>query len=531
MSRSELLGRYSVVPILRLALQLRIALVSLALTSCASSQRGALPLARPVTMANAPGSIAPATTTTKPGEHDSDRPAANEDFPSVLTRGWKALLEGRTADGQRILKQAVRQIESTPLPPYDTPGRISGLGFVDHGMLVDGTNLAVLQGSHQLLLVDVDTHGVEAQYAGLREPDFLRAVHGQPLVVARDGRSLHVLEVRPRELVPRASWPNITNWTVASDGSLLLVEVEADGNDELIAWDTHTRKETSRTKVKNGDPSWLELVDRNRVVLFDPDGTVTHVVELGTGRELFVQAGPQVTLSPAFSSDGRWVAYIAPAPEPHPATTVVLVERATGKELARSSACPAPLSTVAFDPGGPLLAVGGPGSVCFLEAPSLRSVARALGVWSLSRTRRTGRGSCEESTSPSTCLANRQRVYLDILGGRFLLARCPFDDQSALIELPSRRVVFRGYASLNVARDGTKFALSRASRMLDVDAAAEKWTVDAAGGTVRQPWTGRYPGYNAPSDAHEAPWSVMLGASLRLCRVNGWIVPKEACDP
>jgi hypothetical protein len=122
----------------------------------------------------------------------------------------------------------------------------------------------------------------------------------------------------------------------------------------------------------------LALDDGGRLlyVITNGQSARVHAIDVATGRRIGSRAASFMPAFPAASADGKLVAIPDQKMDDKGfAGTVALLDRATGKLLGTSSACPAAYS-VAFSKSGAFLAIGDLRKACVVHIPSMRLAGR-----------------------------------------------------------------------------------------------------------------------------------------------------------
>jgi len=145
----------------------------------------------------------------------------------------------------------------------------------------------------------------------------------------------------------------------------------------LRVWHVATERELWQTtlSIPAGYPlaSRVQFADRGRIVVARTENDEPVAIVEATSARPVAPAPPLGAQLPAFSVDGKLLAYIAL--DDLGRRTVRVAQRENANVLASSHACSAP-SVLAFDDSGRLLAAGGQGTLCILEVPSLRLLNR-----------------------------------------------------------------------------------------------------------------------------------------------------------
>jgi len=137
-------------------------------------------------------------------------------------------------------------------------------------------------------------------------------------------------------------------------------------------FDVASRRQRWRS-VGNVGLEQLSFADSGRVVVARDVTGVGFTSETSTGQRLTTEGVRSAP--PAFSPDERLIAHEVVTEQGE--TVLQLTERATGKAIARSSACDDRFA-MTFDAAGTRLAIGGTRKLCMMHVPSLRVVARAM---------------------------------------------------------------------------------------------------------------------------------------------------------
>ena len=275
---------------------------------------------------------------------------------------WAAAI-GQPARAKTTTDAALAAIGGGPMTPFRQYARR------DRYALVDARQSILVMGRRQLIIFDASSL---APRAALRAPELIE-IHSVPnsaLFVALNTAGHSVLyDARSLALVHDFGGADVV---VSPDGASIGVLEKPN-----VFWlfDVARRGERWRT-VGNVALEELTFADDGRVVVARDTAGSRFTSETRTARRL--TTGSVRDVPPAFSPDGRMIAHEVVTDQGD--TVLQLTERATGKVVARSSAC-AERSAMTFDAAGRRLAIGGALHVCILHVPSLRLEGQAtLGV-------------------------------------------------------------------------------------------------------------------------------------------------------
>lgn len=328
------------------------------LLGCAAC--GPRPAADPV---REPAKMAPVEV---PAEVESSAPSRPAPEPT-LAEVWRRALSGDVESAHRALDALLaRTDEGRPAAQRSTPQFEPGLGFAPV-LLTEDAQRAVLRVEGGVLVANALT-GQPLRFFPSSVND-MRLVPGTNSFVAMENDRFTVADLdtgKPQaELETRA-------WVIGTGRGRVAYLSEGDGVTTVSIWD-RDRPGTPHTIPADADqpPTFLDFL---------AGGKLLAATSIGAGSLWDVDAGKKLaswggafTPAPITTADGKLVVVANEDYDAPKQSGVSVLEWASGKILAHSSACPSP-SAIALSPDEKQLVVGDVRKACVLGMPKLGRV-------------------------------------------------------------------------------------------------------------------------------------------------------------
>jgi len=420
------------------------------------------------------------------------------DPPAAYALGWSWWRAGRKLDAERAFHVVLdAALAEPPRAPHAPRAKLEAGSASE--MRREGDSVAVIA-RNGVVLAAAKTGALE-RFVPMVGVYTLSTVGGG-LVGASSSAEIALVDVASGDVVQRV--PRVEDVRSVSAGAFTLAGVDDSGG-FVELWDRASRKRLRAFR----DPGLQMILS----VQLSPDGRLLaacggrcFVWDVDSGDALVAfDHNPTVNGPPAFSSDGRFVAYGTTNFERDPIVgTTFLYDRKARKVVARSHVSQMPTG---FAFAGAWLAVGDLRRGCLLRVPSLARIACSAEV-------RPNAGVDDDlqETSP-TFVASASALALETGDGSLLLARTP-----------SMTTAWKGRARLTTAGDSaylvdvddrTLFAVGPGGATRRVRELDEQETLDGLRET--------HPDRTGDADA----FARVLAAS---CHVGDWVFPASACS-